>query len=103
MDRTKFFQKVFNTDTNVDELDYLWSNFDKFKPVYKPTQYRLNQTDMMRPDLISYRSYGTVNYWWLISYYNGCMNPLSDMVLGDVWDIPSINDIYAFIKKYKIR
>lgn len=103
MDRTKFFQKVYNTETAVDELDFLWSNFNSFKPSYIPSQIRLTASDLMRPDLLSFKVYGTVEYWWVLCFYNSCLNPIVDMAIGDVWEIPNVADIYTFIKKYKVR
>jgi hypothetical protein len=103
MDRTKFFQKVYNTELSVEELDFLWSNFDKFTVSYLPGQIRLTASDIMRPDLLSYKAYGTVDYWWILCFYNSCLNPLVDMNTGDLWKIPNIADIYVFIKKYKVR
>lgn len=103
MDRTKFFEKVINSETGVDELDYLSASFDKFVLNYTPAQYRLTVGDIMRPDLVSYKNYQTVNYWWVLCLHNGCNNVLTDMNVGDVWQVPNISDIYLFIKKYRVR
>ena len=70
---------------------------------YQYSQYRVVAADLMRPDLISYKTYGTVRYWWIICLVNGIQNPLSDFVVGNVLKIPNILDIYDFYKRWSIR
>lgn len=103
MDRLLFYGKTRYAGSTVEELDYLYTNMDKFKMSYRPGYYRLIMSDIMRPDLISYRVYGTVDNWWLLLYVNKTNNALLDMKVGDIWQIPNQTDIYTFIKKYKVR
>lgn len=103
MDRTLFYQKVYNTDTETYELDFLWSNMNKFTMEFPPSYYRITNQDIKRPDLISYRFYNTINYWWVICLANNIDSPLEDIALGTVIKIPSKVDIYNFIRKYQIR
>jgi len=101
MIRTNFYYIERNDD--IDEYDYLHNNLTKFKMNYKSSYYRIEQDDLMRPDLISYKIYGTIAYWWLIMMINGIQNPLKDMELGALLQIPNILDIYEFQKKWTVR
>jgi len=101
MIRTNFYNIQRNDD--IDEYDYLYNNLTKFKMNYSVSYYRVEQGDLMRPDLISYKIYGTIVYWWLIMMINGIQNPLKDMEVGTLLQIPDILDIYDFQKKWSIR
>jgi hypothetical protein len=101
MSRTKFYNET-TVDTTV-EIDFLDHNLSKFSPRYKTTKYRVNETDLQRPDLISYRVYGTVNYWWIVLVFNGIQNPFTEIEVGDIINLPNILDIYDFYKKYTVR
>ena len=101
MIRTSFYNIVRNDDT--DEYDYLYNNLTKFQMNYSISYYRIEQRDLMRPDLISYKIYGTITYWWLIMMVNGIQNPLKDMIVGELLKIPNILDIYEFQKKWTVR
>ena len=103
MDRTLFYQRLYNNDTTSFELDFLWSNMDKFKMNYVPAYYRVTNQDIKRPDLISYKMYGTINYWWVICLANDIDSPLEDIAVGTLLKIPNQIDIYNFIRKYQIR
>lgn len=39
--------------------------------------YSCTEQDVCRPDIISYRIYGTVNYWAFLMWYNG---------ITDIWN-----------------
>lgn len=101
MDRTKFYH-VLTVDT-VQELDYLWNTLSKIVTSYVPGYYRVNVIDLLRPDLISYKVYGTVDFWWIILLVNGIDNPLTDLQEGMILEIPNKLDIYKFQKQYRVR
>ena len=98
MDRTQFYNIA--TNNGVQELDFLSNNLTNFKPRYAVGYYRVSAKDVMRPDLICYKQYKTVKYWWLILMINGVMNPLMDLKPGMQLMIPNLIDIYEFYKKY---
>jgi len=100
MIRTNFYNVQRND--GIDEYDYLYHNLTKFKMNYPVSYYRIEGSDLMRPDLISYKIYGTIAYWWLIMMINGIQNPLKDMVVGTLLQIPNVLDIYEFQKKWTI-
>lgn len=101
MDRLKFYETALVD--GVSELDYLKSNLNKFNPKYGVVSYRVTESDLMRPDLISYRMYQTVEYWWLILLYNQVLDPFAELKVGDLLYIPNILDIYEYYKEYRVR
>ena len=101
MIRTNFYQILRHDE--IDEYDYLYNNLTKFKMNYTVSYYRIESADIMRPDLISYKIYGVIDYWWLLMMINGIQNPLKDMVVGELIQIPNVLDIYEFQKKWALR
>ena len=101
MNRTNFYNVAVNNQT--DEYDYLWNNLSKFKTNYPLRYYRVESKDLMRPDIISYKIYGTIGYWWLILALNGIQDPLHDLTVGLLLKIPNVLDIYNFQKQWAIR
>ena len=100
MNRLDFFPVV--TVDGTDEVDQIGGNLSKFKPVRRVSYFRVTQEDLMRPDLISQKVYGTVTFWWVICLTNGIANPLTDLSVGQQLEIPNILDIYDFNKAYRV-
>jgi len=103
MDRTRFYKKVVTDD--IPELDFLYNSLSYIdKTLEYPVQiYRITSEDMMRPDLISEKAYGTVNFWWVILAFNDIENPLVELTPGILLEIPHKMDIYNFQRKYRLR
>lgn len=101
MKRTDFYNKV--TVDDIEELDFLWNSISDFVTSYPVKYYRVREEDLMRPDLISYKMYGNVQFWWFITIINGIENTFLDLVPGMLLKIPSVLDIYDFQKKYRAR
>ena len=101
MDRTKFYNKTVVDDT--PELDYLYNTLSNFEFQYSPGYYRVEETDLLRPDLISFKNYGHVRYWWIICIVNKIEDVFADLEIGSLLTIPNELDIYNWYKKYKVR
>ena len=101
MNRTNFYNVVTVSDTQ--ELDHLWNSLSGFEMKYTPNYYRVEVADLMRPDLISYKNYGTVEFWWVLCLVNKVDDPLSDLTVGQILAIPAQQDIYDFQRKYRVR
>jgi len=108
MKRTNFY--AIETYDTVKELDHLNNSLLKFKMKYPSSYYVIKEDDLLRPDLISYKAYGTVGFWWLILSINGIMdifnsdvNTPNKFIVGMTLKIPNILDIYTFRKKYILR
>lgn len=101
MDRLSFY-KIVAVD-GINELDYASSTLSNFRPKYELTTYRVTEEDLLSPDNISYKVYGTEQYWWLILYFNKIVDPFVDMKVGDLLYIPSLLDVYEFYKSNSLR
>jgi hypothetical protein len=105
MDRTNFYKTVTVVDGQTGELipqyDFLHNSLSNFVMNYNPQYYTVNEADIYRPDMISFKVYNTVVYWWLICYVNEIHDPYSDIYVGQLLIIPNILDIYDFFKKYR--
>jgi len=101
MKRTDFFKEV--SINNTTEYDHLNNTLYRFTMKYPVKYYRIAEDDVMRPDLISWKVYQTVDYWWLICFVNNIQDPFNDIISGDLIKIPNLLDVYEFYKKYKIQ
>lgn len=101
MKRTIFYHKVTVDDT--EELDFLWNSLSEFEMKYEPTYYRVDDSDIPDPPLISYRVYGDTGLWWVILLVNGIENSFTELEPGMILKIPSKLDIYDFQRKYRTR
>ena len=101
MRRTDFYEKV--TVDNTEELDFLDNNLSKLKLTRAAPFYRLSVVDRKRPDLISYKNYKTVGYWWLVCVANGIQDPFFETGIGRVVRLPNLLDVYDFFRRYKKR
>jgi hypothetical protein len=101
MDRTKFFKKV--VVNGIPEVDFLWNNLSKFEKNHTSGYYRVQGDDVGQPDLISKRVYNTERYWWIICLVNQVQNPFTDIIEGDIFEIPNVKDIYDFYQNYVVR
>jgi hypothetical protein len=108
MNRTNFFTIVEASITGLDadktnELDFLWNPLTAMELTYDPTYYRVTGADLMRPDEISNKSYGTPDFWWILCLLNDIDSPLTDLEIGQILTIPNPIDIFNFQRKYRVR
>jgi len=101
MNRTRFYNTV--TVFEKKQLDYLFNNLSRFVITRDVTYYRVGLADEMRPDLLSFRNYGTVRFWWIVCLVNNIANPLVEIAEGTLLTLPSIADIQDFYRKNVVR
>lgn len=65
-------------------------------------QYTLQGEDA-RPDLLSHRIYGDVQYWWILILFNGIKDITEDLVTGTEIRYPSISSIEDFYFSLRLR
>lgn len=95
--RTKFFNK--NLLNGIKENDLPFNGFDPKYFKRAKTTYMIKADDVQRPDLISYKVYGRVNYWWIIMKINKIEDVWNDLVPGRQLQIPNVNDIDEYLKR----
>lgn len=102
MDRTRFY--AVETVNGVQEFDFLHNALSSFKLKYQPGYYRVINTDLGRPELISAHLYdGNLKYWWAILLFNGIKDPLNDLQAGQILTIPNVLDLAEIFKQFKLR
>lgn len=50
---------------------------------------------VQRPDLISFKAYGTTEYWWVIYEFNNISDPLFELTTGQILRIPRLARVQA--------
>jgi len=54
------------------------------------------------PDLISFKYYGTMSYWWFVCLVNGINDPFTELVPGTRLLMPLASDISQFAETLNI-
>lgn len=102
MDRTSFYTVVEYED-GVRELDHLDNPLTNFEPKFEIGYYRVVQSDLLRPDIISNKVYGSVRFWWFIMLFNGISDIFNDLEEGTLLKIPNQIDMYEFFRSNRKR
>jgi len=92
--RTNFYRQ--NLIDGVIENDLAFNGFDNYSFKRPRTYFTIDEVTLYRPDLISLRTLGKVDYWWIILKLNCVDDVYSDMFLGKTIQIPSIADCEQF-------
>lgn len=85
------------TIDDVIELDLLSTRFLDFKSTRQMSVHRIVGDEVGRPDLISFREYGTPSLYWFILKVNGIIDPY-DLDVGSLLEVPSLLDFYEFVR-----
>jgi hypothetical protein len=99
--RTNFYPKVViensdGIDVNINEFGN--SYYDQFFEIKRElTLYTIKQEDIQRPDLISFKIYGTDQYWWILMKYNQIADIWNEIVEGNIIYAPNVLDITDFV------
>lgn len=64
------------TDISVNSIEY----YNKIKSNYILQKYSIEGSD--RPETVSYKLYGTVDYAWILLLINDCVDPFNDWILS---------------------
>jgi len=72
--------------------DFLLSYFVRELKNLKQYSTFVVQNEEYRPELISYKIYGSVQYWWIIMFYNDLVS-IEDITTGLMIGYPSIADL----------
>lgn len=94
---------ISEVEGGVLERDLLLSNWDLFE-TKRPTRYvYLIADDVQRPDLFSFKLYSRMDWWWIVSKFNGIDDWWNDVFPGMRVSIPSQDDIRDFYLKVQAR
>ena len=95
LDRENFLTK--EVVDNYVELDLSSSQFKSFDPKRPMRYYTIIEDDTQRPDNLSLKLYGRMEYWWIVLKWNGIDDVWNDMTVGEVIKVPDILDIEDWI------
>lgn len=93
--RTYYLDK--NLINGIEEYDlgsFDPKDFDFGDDIY----VMVTENDLCRPELISYKCYGTGDYWWFLMWYNGISDIWNDLAFGIVLKIPQLNKVREFLR-----
>ena len=82
---------------NYVELDLSSSQFKSFDPKRPMRYYTIIEDDTQRPDNLSLKLYGRMEYWWIVLKWNGIDDVWNDLTVGGVIKVPDILDIEDWI------
>lgn len=100
-DRERLFQK--NIVDGRSELDLGSMNFRDLVDSEVFTWTRVKSTEQCRPDLLSYRLYGTDELWWFVMWLNGISDPWHDLMPDVVLKYIAIDKIENAFKRESMR
>jgi hypothetical protein len=43
--------------------------------------------------------YGTIDFWWVIAMFNGIIDPINDMRIGRMINLPRYDDVVSFLNR----
>jgi hypothetical protein len=95
--RSNFYNR--NQINGIQENDLAFNKFKDFKFTAPQRFYEVTDSDITRPDLISYKLYKKVNYWWILLKVNGIEDPWNDLEVGQILNVPASNEIEEFVLK----
>jgi len=75
---------------------YFMLKIDGLKPIGSFTV----TSEAGRPDVVSYKLYGSTQYWWVILAYNNMVHH-DELVTGTVLKIPSLSDMESLYFQLK--
>ena len=81
-----------------------WNNekyrIDNF--ITRFTRYRIPAQVANMPGAIAQKFYGNQNYYWIICYFNGIVNPFKDLTPGKVIKIPNKTQLDNYLNLINI-
>lgn len=105
MAQNKYRRTNFINQQTVDgilEEDLVDNNWDLFEIKRPLTFFTLTRSYIGRPDLLSLKLFGKIEYWWILAKVNeNIQDWWNDLQVGDVISVPSIADFedwYAAIR-----
>ncbi len=104
--RSNFFKNQIVTTTlfgRKKEADLITNSFNEFAFKRPMETHTVTDDDILRPDLISIKFYERISFWWIIAKVNDIEDFWNDIEVGDVLNIPDIEDIEEFYTTIRKR
>lgn len=95
--RTNFYK--IQTINGIIENDLVTNKFDSFIITRPVKYYTLSRADIQRPDLLSLKIYGDLQYWWILLKVNNIDDVWNDMTPEKIIIVPDLEDIDDWLIK----
>jgi len=99
--RTNFIKNV-EVD-GILEKDLVDNNWDLWEVKRPSTFFTISRSYIQRPDLLSLKLYGKINYWWILAKANpeiqDWWNDIETEMVIEVPDVSDIEDWYAAVRR----
>jgi len=81
-------------------LDFLAATYTTLREsISSAALHKVRETEVGQPDQISYIYYGQEQLWWIITLYNGLVDPISELTVGRVLHIPDLSEVNRLLTK----
>lgn len=100
--RTNFLKEDVNGD-GIAEWDLLLSNWDLFETTQPLRFDTVKYGDIQRPDVLSFRIYGTSSFWWVLCKFNQIDDVWNDLYVGMELLVPDPKDVRDYYTKVRRR
>lgn len=97
--RLDFFTK--EVVDGITENDYLGSALPSLS-LTTADSHRVTEVTEYRPDLVSFKFFGSYNYGWLIALHNNMLDPISEMTRGRRIFIPDLTEYYRVYLRERV-
>ncbi len=94
-ERTNYLNKELVDDIGQYDLGSLY--FDSFD-FGRVSYHVVTKNEECRPDIVSYKLYGTQNYWWFIMLFNGYCDIWNDLTENQIIKYPALQRVRDFLK-----
>lgn len=85
-------------DVSTGSYDYFHSLYNNIRyQISTSSVYKIKADDVANLPGISFRVYGTVDLWRVILEYNGLNDPINDIEVGMVLNIPSKSEVASLL------
>jgi len=101
--KSSITERLFLFDTTDEgqytEIDILNNKMEGIADIREIDKYRVTELTHDRLDLISFKFYGNYHMGWLICEYNEIIDPFSEISVGDILRIPSLDGYYRYFTR----
>lgn len=98
LNRTNFL--ITQSSTHGKEKVMTDNDFEKYRFIYPMGYYKVINSDIGRPDLISIKLYGSIDFWWMLMKYNGVDDVWNELYPGQMLKVPDVRDFNQYASLY---
>jgi len=85
---------------DFDIKDPISVQFRDFELKRTAAEHSVHQSEVTRPDIVSFLEYGTSGYWWFLAAVSGVVDPY-ELPEQDLMKIPRLLDYFDWFREQK--